>query len=128
MIRPPPRSTRTDTLFPYTTLFRSAPYDFTHTAFVFKGGWNEVFFGWRAVVAFQQNVARDDFEQAFGASAFKVYGFNVDHIPLDFAGLDLGFDFSHAAGVVFEQDLGACLGHIGVDLVHFLRRAISAAK
>src|SRR3546814_15309359 len=27
MIRPPPRSTRTDTLFPYTTLFRSAfPY------------------------------------------------------------------------------------------------------
>src|SRR3546814_12352861 len=25
MIRPPPISTRTDTLFPYTTLFRSAP-------------------------------------------------------------------------------------------------------
>src|SRR3546814_10123386 len=25
MIRPPPRSTRTDTLFPYTTLFRSEP-------------------------------------------------------------------------------------------------------
>src|SRR3546814_2229132 len=25
MIRPPPRSTRTDTLFPYTTLFRSLP-------------------------------------------------------------------------------------------------------
>src|SRR3546814_19931700 len=25
MIRPPPRSTRTDTLFPYTTLFRSWP-------------------------------------------------------------------------------------------------------
>src|SRR3546814_1523604 len=26
MIRRPPRSTRTDTLFPYTTLFRSAQY------------------------------------------------------------------------------------------------------
>src|SRR3546814_8474925 len=25
MIRPPPRSTRTDTLFPYTTLFRAIP-------------------------------------------------------------------------------------------------------
>src|SRR3546814_7699026 len=25
MIRPPPRSTRTDTLLPYTTLFRSEP-------------------------------------------------------------------------------------------------------
>src|SRR3546814_1903807 len=28
MIRRPPRSTRTDTLFPYTTLFRSANYLF----------------------------------------------------------------------------------------------------
>src|SRR3546814_9137389 len=28
MIRRPPRSTRTDTLFPYTTLFRSAPSAF----------------------------------------------------------------------------------------------------
>src|SRR6056297_1806913 len=27
MIRPPPRSTRTDTLFPYTTLFRSDQHD-----------------------------------------------------------------------------------------------------
>src|SRR3546814_7524641 len=27
MIRRPPRSTRTDTLFPYTTLFRSLPHD-----------------------------------------------------------------------------------------------------
>src|SRR3546814_12353738 len=27
MIRRPPRSTRTDTLFPYTTLFRSQPVD-----------------------------------------------------------------------------------------------------
>src|SRR3546814_7186548 len=31
MIRRPPRSTRTDTLFPYTTLFRSH----THTEFLF---------------------------------------------------------------------------------------------
>src|SRR3546814_17750754 len=30
MIRRPPRSTRTDTLFPYTTLFRSAIYDAHH--------------------------------------------------------------------------------------------------
>src|SRR3546814_1559123 len=29
MIRRPPRSTRTDTLFPYTTLFRSVAGDFT---------------------------------------------------------------------------------------------------
>src|SRR3546814_1716469 len=30
MIRPPPRSTRTDTLFPYTTLFRSVVEDEDH--------------------------------------------------------------------------------------------------
>src|SRR3546814_17886167 len=29
MIRRPPRSTRTDTLFPYTTLFRSVPHGTT---------------------------------------------------------------------------------------------------
>src|SRR3546814_10603660 len=29
-IRPPPRSTRTDTLFPYTTLFRSQRYNIEH--------------------------------------------------------------------------------------------------
>src|SRR3546814_13885864 len=32
MIRRPPRSTRTDTLFPYTTLFRSVMQSFCHTA------------------------------------------------------------------------------------------------
>src|SRR3546814_11566688 len=31
MIRRPPRSTRTDTLFPYTTLFRSADSGLVHT-------------------------------------------------------------------------------------------------
>src|SRR3546814_8539379 len=30
MIRRPPRSTRTDTLFPYTTLFRSSSRELTH--------------------------------------------------------------------------------------------------
>src|SRR3546814_1235739 len=33
MIRPPPRSTRTDTLFPYTTLFRSPGLEIALAAF-----------------------------------------------------------------------------------------------
>src|SRR3546814_1128277 len=33
MIRRPPRSTRTDTLFPYTTLFRSDVFDGSQTTF-----------------------------------------------------------------------------------------------
>src|SRR3546814_13462857 len=32
MIRRPPRSTRTDTLFPYTTLFRSTPENLMNTS------------------------------------------------------------------------------------------------
>src|SRR3546814_2219795 len=43
MIRRPPRSTRTDTLFPYTTLFRSstigAPERFSYGSFVNAGAW-----------------------------------------------------------------------------------------
>src|SRR3546814_7421822 len=38
MRRRPPRSTRTDTLCPYTTLFRSAPLKAVHTA---KGEYSE---------------------------------------------------------------------------------------
>src|SRR3546814_2881997 len=43
MIRRPPRSTRTDTLFPYTTLFRSLPNvsytktNFTGSSFTIRG-------------------------------------------------------------------------------------------
>src|SRR3546814_7908361 len=45
MIRRPPRSTRTDTLFPYTTLFRSLfPAEFSETlARVGEGMWGERF-------------------------------------------------------------------------------------
>src|SRR3546814_9368499 len=38
MIRRPPRSTRTDTLFPYTTLFRSVWHDFV--SHCIGQGWN----------------------------------------------------------------------------------------
>src|SRR3546814_9662874 len=40
MIRRPPRSTRTDTLFPYTTLFRShaPPVHAQHVAFACRSG------------------------------------------------------------------------------------------
>src|SRR3546814_2254158 len=37
MIRRPPRSTRTDTLFPYTTLFRSLPASYFNPGGAFNG-------------------------------------------------------------------------------------------
>src|SRR3546814_15930152 len=38
MIRRPPRSTRTDTLFPYTTLFRSGQPDGAHDRILIRRG------------------------------------------------------------------------------------------
>src|SRR3546814_21191288 len=40
MILRPPRSTRTDTLFPYTTLFRSLARDMNMTLYIPAGDWN----------------------------------------------------------------------------------------
>src|SRR3546814_16889255 len=42
MIRRPPRSTRTDTLFPYTTLFRSGPNEFS-SFHPIAGIWDRVY-------------------------------------------------------------------------------------
>src|SRR3546814_1314265 len=48
MIRRPPRSTRTDTLFPYTTLFRSARADLGHQHSRWKVARGpSIRFGWR---------------------------------------------------------------------------------
>src|SRR3546814_19856034 len=42
MIRRPPRSTRTDTLFPYTTLFRSTFFPALLNTLPSKDGWHYV--------------------------------------------------------------------------------------
>src|SRR3546814_684729 len=39
MIQPPPRSTRTDTLIPYTTLFRAANHSFSRRRLLAVTGW-----------------------------------------------------------------------------------------
>src|SRR3546814_19335248 len=41
MIRLPPRSTRTDTLFPYTTLFRSRFYSADGSDHLYTTNWSE---------------------------------------------------------------------------------------
>src|SRR3546814_18462108 len=63
MIRRPPRSTRTDTLFPYTTLFRS---DAAHRAFEQ--------FGVEAETHFRHLPALVLAEQFAGAADFQVEG------------------------------------------------------
>src|SRR3546814_2130272 len=69
MIRRPPRSTRTDTLFPYTTLFRSGLYDRIET--VFKA------FGWDVITLKYGVLQRAAFEEP-GGSALKAW---IDSCP-----------------------------------------------
>src|SRR3546814_14628773 len=70
MLRRPPRSTRTDTLFPYTTLFRSLVY------FVFVV-WSVVAFGDRIEANFASVPVGEDWFTAGVTYA----GYNVATIP-----------------------------------------------
>src|SRR3546814_7145658 len=68
MIRRPPRSTRTDTLFPYTTLFRSAPWEEVPETGAFvqldvlgnDKKWRRVFSGWLFEERPERNVVQHE--------------------------------------------------------------------
>src|SRR3546814_19295420 len=80
MIRRPPRSTRTDTLFPYTTLFRSIHGDRDGLK---KGLWCTVLLGivFSMIQAYEYAHAPFDFGGTTYSSAFYMatgfHGFNV---------------------------------------------------
>src|SRR3546814_2959334 len=66
MIRRPPRSTRTDTLFPYTTLFRSAPVLVLGVAILWRTEKLRMIAGFWVIaagVAFLRTVAQDRSEE-----------------------------------------------------------------
>src|SRR3546814_10048350 len=70
MIRRPPRSTRTDTLFPYTTLFRSSDFTyvatwagFVYVAFVIDAYARRIV-GWQASRTAHAGFVLDALEQA----------------------------------------------------------------
>src|SRR3546814_21013636 len=56
MIRRPPRSTRTDTLFPYTTLFRSRPFGLLLARGLGAGAGGEFGVGHRHFLAGQHGI------------------------------------------------------------------------
>src|SRR3546814_15319646 len=70
MIRRPPRSTRTDTLFPYTTLFRSHVFGEVNGK---KGAWGHSVGGMGAITAIMAKVCRDlGVEISLGSPVAKV--------------------------------------------------------
>src|SRR3546814_7962679 len=60
MIRRPPRSTRTDTLFPYTTLFRSPLDPLDHHRAIRASGW-----GGRVITAYRPDPVMDPSVRGF---------------------------------------------------------------
>src|SRR3546814_19452805 len=83
MIRRPPRSTRTDTLFPYTTLFRYNPMSYhngsiwPHDNALIAGGFSR--YGYRAQAA-------QIFEGLFAAATYV----DLMRLPELFCGFQLG--------------------------------------
>src|SRR3546814_19100193 len=70
MIRLPPRSTRTDTRFPYTTLFRSGAEGAAHPA-IGAGGYHRAFGLAQLLDAlFDQGAGRANFDAGAAADAF----------------------------------------------------------
>src|SRR3546814_3769678 len=102
MIRRPPRSTRTDTLFPYTTLFRSAGVAAVHRDAV--AGGDGLSFDVRGGGGVEEQVARaaiDDHRRHLGA------GRAVGDQPRDAAGAQRAQDRRHLLDAVQPHDCGA---------------------
>src|SRR3546814_5766612 len=69
MIRRPPRSTRTDTLFPYTTLFRSVPH-----------GLPAIVWGHRRPVLSPRRQERQEINQRLGGGVCGSRRYRQQHI------------------------------------------------
>src|SRR3546814_9873058 len=91
MIRRPPRSTRTDTLFPYTTLFRSVPVLFVNEELspgLKRGG--------------VLNVVRHELELVCEADKIP------DDITIDVTGFDVG-ESIHISHVTLPQGVESAI-------------------
>src|SRR3546814_7521584 len=94
MIRRPPRSTRTDTLFPYTTLFRSGGGTLRKRGdgVLLQSGTNNYTGG--SVI--EAGILRAGSTSAFGTGAMTFS--NVAGVLLDLDGFDNSFAYLHGGG------------------------------
>src|SRR3546814_14343154 len=115
MIRRPPRSTRTDTLFPYTTLFRSEDGTVGDIARGFVDG---------ASVASVGRVADevDDLFSGHRASKFSIFGEHKFDRGLGKRGTLIAFgnDLGIAKFFISDGALGRCDGAKLCEVDHFI--------
>src|SRR3546814_12320663 len=88
MIRRPPRSTRTDTLFPYTTLFRSVAMTFMLLVFG-QIPINDALLARITKTEYRSRIFAVRFVLALGVSAVAVPFIAVMHSPVGFDGMFL---------------------------------------
>src|SRR3546814_13085010 len=81
MIRRPPRSTRTDTLFPYTTLFRSEAGFFPFGRWVSETQRQP----WREDRRFTRMILCEDRKIGLCRAARKIIHYEIKGIPIDYA-------------------------------------------
>src|SRR3546814_7533407 len=81
MIRRPPRSTRTDTLFPYTTLFRSEAGFFPFGRWVSETQRQP----WREDRRFTRMILGEDRKIGLCRAARKIIHYEIKGIPTDYA-------------------------------------------
>src|SRR3546814_670891 len=121
MIRRPPRSTRTDTLFPYTTLFRSHGHEVDADGVVAPGGDGDLQLGAHAVVGGDQQgiaVARrleveeaaEAAEPGVGPAAGGRARQRLDCLDQRVTGIDV--DASILVGELVVARIPACYGFL----------------
>src|SRR3546814_15155867 len=103
MIRRPPRSTRTDTLLPYTTLLRSAAHDTYHVNLVFN---NAGIGGGGSFLT----ASREEWERTFGVCWGGVYNGSRAFLPLLVAS-DEGYLVNTSSVNGFWASLGPGVPH-----------------
>src|SRR3546814_12255706 len=111
MIRRPPRSTRTDTLFPYTTLFRSVD-QMADDAQIWHGGGTEI------VRIFHRHLA--EFSGQLGDLVADVHQRLDEFLHLRLVGVRL-YEILHELAELAEF-LAAVLPHLAADPVERLER------
>src|SRR3546814_2843972 len=108
MIRRPPRSTRTDTLFPYTTLFRSIPHGPPHQILDLVHSFLAQGFGFAVLVLLIVDHDRDRQPTQLPGRAFGVLDGVVDFV------VDGGVVAVASGGVVrFRRGCGGRFGGTG---------------
>src|SRR3546814_12053083 len=126
MIRPPPRSTRTDTLFPYTTLFRSIQADGGTRTAAISGAWVALRLAVNGLLK-EGKLSVDPIRQKVAAVSFGIYQGNpvldLDYAEDSNADADANFVLLDNGHIAEAPATAAGATHDAESLLRLLRLA-----